>query len=254
MKNQIQINQAVILAGGKGERLRPLTENLPKPMAPVNGRPFLDYLLHSLVQVGIEKIIFLVGYKAEVLIDRYRRLKGLDVSFSIGKVEDQTGRRLLDAYDLLDDYFLLMYGDNYWIPELRQMKENYKNARSSLSTTVFSNSMGTGEYGFENNVIVRENKVLKYDKRREDRNANGVDIGYFLIKKIALDSTISTNISFEEDLLPKFIEKKDLSAYVTDNQYYYITNLESLEDFQSVCTKNNFNPLPENYFGEFTSR
>ena len=86
------------------------------------------------------------------------------------------------------------------------MKENYKNTRSSLSTTVFSNAMGTGEYGFENNVIVRENKVLKYDKRREDRNANGVDIGYFLIKKMALDSTISTNISFEEDLLPKFTQ------------------------------------------------
>ena len=43
------ITQAVILAGGRGERLRPLTDNIPKPMAPINGTPFLDYLIHSII-------------------------------------------------------------------------------------------------------------------------------------------------------------------------------------------------------------
>lgn len=57
------INQAVILAGGKGKRLLPLTKNLPKPMAPINNVPFLSYLIYSLKQQGIKKILILVGYK-----------------------------------------------------------------------------------------------------------------------------------------------------------------------------------------------
>ena len=54
------INQAVILAGGKGTRLLPLTKNLPKPMAPVNNIPFLSYLIFSLKKIGIKKILILV--------------------------------------------------------------------------------------------------------------------------------------------------------------------------------------------------
>ena len=58
-----KIEQAVILAGGKGKRLRPLTEKIPKPLVKINGIPFCDYLLNSLVKVGISKILFLIGYK-----------------------------------------------------------------------------------------------------------------------------------------------------------------------------------------------
>ncbi|MEE9118441.1 MAG: sugar phosphate nucleotidyltransferase, partial [Calditrichia bacterium] len=66
-----RIKQAVILAGGQGTRLRPLTNGLPKPLAPVNGIPFLDYLLSCLIDVGIVHVVLLVGYKAEKIMNRY---------------------------------------------------------------------------------------------------------------------------------------------------------------------------------------
>ena len=72
-----QLNQAVILAGGRGERLRPLTDTIPKPMAPIYGVPFMDYLIYSVVQVGISKILILLGYKADVIADRYRDIKNI---------------------------------------------------------------------------------------------------------------------------------------------------------------------------------
>jgi NDP-sugar pyrophosphorylase family protein len=243
------INQAVILAGGRGERLIPLTDSMPKPMAPINGVPFLDYLIYSIVQAGIKNILILLGYKADVIIDRYNSMRNISIEFSYGSVNDQTGKRVLNAYDQLDDYFLLLYGDNYWTIELGAMWSNYQRLGANVSTTVFSNKNGTGEYGFGNNVVVSDNNyVVQYDKKRETFNANGVDMGYFLVAKNTLNPGMPGNISFEIDILPELISKKQLGAYVTDTQYYYITNMQTLKDFENAAEENNFLPLPQNYF------
>ena len=247
----VLIEQAVILAGGRGERLRPLTDSVPKPMAPVHGRPFLDYLINSLVTVGVKKILILLGYKGDFIKRRYSNMNHIHIEFSEGTEEDQTGRRLLNAYSLLDDHFLLLYGDNYWPVELNSMMELIQKTSVKVSTTVFSNINGTGEYGFENNIAVgNDGYVIKYDKKRETRKANGIDIGYFIIAKNALEPNISGNVSFEVDILPQFIERKDLVAYVTDTQYYYITNMETLKSFETAAKQNNFVPLPQNYFNK----
>ena len=244
------IDQAVILAGGRGERLRPLTDSIPKPMAPINKRPFLDFLIHSIIQTGIENILILLGYKADVIANRYKSLQNITVEFSYGIEEDQTGRRVLNAYDQLDDHFLLMYGDNYWPVELNKMWSNFQQLNIGVTTTVFSNKKGTGEYSFDNNVVVGDDgMVVNYDKKRETDAANGVDIGYFLVAKEALDSEMPGNVSFEVDILPQFIARKQLGAYVTDTQYYYITSMQTLKDFEVAVKTNNFLPLPKKYFG-----
>ena len=98
-----QLNQAVILSGGRGERLRPLTDTIPKPMAPINGVPFMDYLIYSVVQVGISKILILLGYKADVIYQKYKNMnmKNISIEFSFGKEDDLTGRRILNAYRMI---------------------------------------------------------------------------------------------------------------------------------------------------------
>ena len=230
--------------------MRPLTDRIPKPMAPINGFPFLDYLVNSVIQAGIENILILLGYKADVIIDRYKNMKNITIEFSCGTEEDQTGRRVLNAYDQLDDHFLLMYGDNYWPIKLDAMWSNYQQSGVKVSTTVFSNKNGTGEYGCENNVVVGNDKiVVNYDKERKAYEANGVDIGYFLVTKDVLDPQMPGNVSFEVDILPQFIARKQLGAYVTNTQYYYITNMQTLKDFENVVLANNFLPLSQKYFG-----
>ena len=244
------ISQAVILAGGRGERLRPLTDSMPKPMAPINGIPFLDYLIYTVIQAGIEKILILLGYKGNVIVDRFHSMRKITIEFSYGTEEDQTGRRVLNAYPQLDDHFLLMYGDNYWTIEQENMWSNYQNLNAPVTTTVFSNRNGTGEYGFSNNVVVgADHIVVKYDKQRETDAANGVDIGYFLVAKEALDPQMQGNVSFEVDILPSLIAQKQLGAYVTDKQYYYITNMQTLKDIETAALKNNILPLPQKFFG-----
>jgi NDP-sugar pyrophosphorylase family protein len=229
------LNQAVILAGGKGTRLLPLTKNLPKPMAPVNKIPFLSYLIFSLKKIGIKKVLILVGYKSKKIINYYKNCKGIKISFCYSTVGSETGKRVLEAYKYLDNEFLLLYGDNFWLPNIKKMYDNFKFKKAKISTTVFNNKKGTGEYGKENNVLVqRDFFVKKYDKSRKDKNLNGVDIGFFLIKKKFLKkfNVKNKNYSFESDILLTAIQLKKLIAYRTSRQYFSITNLKMLNNFE----------------------
>jgi len=240
------IEQAVIFAGGKGERLRPITDHVPKPMAPVLGVPFLDYLLGLLESQGIKRVLLLVGYKYEVIRARYRDLKKKDfsVELSIGGEEDLTGRRVLNAFERLESRFLLLYGDNYWPLRLGPMCDEFRKADASLMTTVFGNRHGTAEYGFENNVeVAADGRVLRYDKSRTSAGLNGVDIGFFLVERSCLDPTIRKNVSFEETILPPLVAAKRVVAYRTDEQYHYITSAEDLRRFEGVVRETGIAPL-----------
>lgn len=240
-----KIDQAVIFAGGRGERLRPLTDHVPKPMAPVNGVPFLDYLIKTLEDIGIKKILFLLGWRAEMIVNRYGKYlpSRVRIEYSIGTTEDMTGRRLLNAYPYLDEYFFLLYGDNYWPIEKEEMVALFENKEALALTTVFSNKEGTAEYGRQNNIEVgQDGFVIEYDKKRVSKRLNGVDIGYFIIKKSLLDPYMSGNISFEETILASLVRKHQLLAHVTDQQYYYVTHMESLKNFEQVVEKEGFVP------------
>ena len=236
------IKQAVILAGGKGKRLMPLTKNLPKPMVLVNNIPFLSYLIFYLKQKGIKKILILVGYKYKKIIEYYKNTTDIEIQFSYSSVKSDTGKRVLDAYKLLDKEFLLLYGDNFWVPNIKKMHKKFRIKKAAISTTVFNNKFATAEYGKENNIYVKKNYfVEKYDKSRIDKKLNGVDIGFFLVKKNFLNffNKKYKNYSFEKDILIKCIELKKLIAYKTDQQYFSITNIEMLNKFNKYIIKKN---------------
>lgn len=238
----LAIEQGVILGGGRGERLRPLTDDVPKLLAPINGIPFLDYLIESLIAVGIKRILMLLGYKSEMIVKRYGKSLngGVEIEYSVGTVEDQTGRRLLNAYEMIDEFFLLLYGDNYWPIELKNMVKLYQSKNAKILTSVFSNKNGTSEYGSENNVEVNSDYFIKrYDKKRKSKNLNGIDIGYFIVDKSCLNPRIKDNVSFEEDILAGIVLDGWAIAYITDAQYYYITNMKSLKNFESFVIQQN---------------
>lgn len=234
------LKQAVILAGGKGTRLLPLTKNLPKPMVPINNIPFLSYLLHYLKQKGIKKILILVGYKYKSIVNYYSENSNISIKFCYSSVNSDTGKRVIDAYKFLDDEFMLLYGDNFWIPNINKMYKKFKMSKALVSTTVFNNKFGTAEYGKENNVYVKKNSfVEEYDKLRINKKLNGVDIGFFIVQKNLLKffKKNKKNYSFENDILSKVIKLKKLIAFRTDRQYFSITNLKMLKKFQLFCQK-----------------
>ena len=101
-----EINQAVILAGGMGKRLMPLTKNIPKPMVKINNKPFLKYLIEYLQKQNIKKIIILTGYKSKIIENYFKNKKNITIFKT--RIEDDTGSRILKAFEkkLLESHWI----------------------------------------------------------------------------------------------------------------------------------------------------
>ena len=140
----MRVSQAVILCGGRGERLRPLTDSLPKPMVDVNGRPFLQFLLEQLAENGIKRFVLLTGYLGEKIIEHFGdgSSRGWSISYSIGPAEWSTARRIHEAMTQIDEIFLLMYSDNFAHLRLNDLVQVNNQSDSAITLSVVKKSPG----------------------------------------------------------------------------------------------------------------
>lgn len=229
----MQITQAVILAGGQGTRLKPFTNKNPKPMVLVNGKPFLEYLIDLLKENGIKEVIILTGYFGEKIKKYFGNGSkfGIDIKYSYTPFldekgeENKSGLRLKNAESLLDDFFLLLYCDNYWPLQIKKLIDHFTNYPSDVLTTVYSNI----DHSTKNNIFVNNGYVTKYDKSRKDENLKGVDIGFFIVSKKVLKFLPKSNSQFETKVLPSLIQKRRLSGFLTDQKYYSISDTQRVK-------------------------
>ena len=108
------VRKAVLLAAGKGTRMRELTSELPKPMIPVRGKPILQHIVEGLAAAGIARVLIIVGYRAEVVQEFFGDGSkfGVSVEYTTQVVQDGTGRVVALAEEFAgDDPFVLSYGD-----------------------------------------------------------------------------------------------------------------------------------------------
>lgn len=120
------MTSAIILAGGLGTRLRSAVPDMPKPMAPISGRPFLEYQLDYWIKQGISHFVLSVCYRHEVIVDHFgNRYKGAEIDYVIEKNPLGTGGGLLLAAEKIgkDEPFLLLNGDTYFAVELKTLIE-----------------------------------------------------------------------------------------------------------------------------------
>jgi histidinol-phosphate phosphatase family protein len=231
--NHTGLRQAVILAGGQGTRLRPLTFKTPKPMIRIHDKPFLEYIINLLKQNGIKKVVILTGYLHEQIEEYFKNGSkfGISISYSYSPVADDTGTRIRKAKKLVDDEFLLLYSDNYWPLKLKQLYTFYKEQKVLGVGTIYAN---LDKYS-ENNIHVSEDGLVTiYDKKKLHKDLNGVDTGFFIFNKRVLNLIPNNNCSFETTVLPKLINKKQLAGFLTHHKYYGLSNLSRIpviEDF-----------------------
>ena len=142
MNTQTVLKQAVILAGGIGSRLRPITNTIPKPMIEFHGKPFLHYLLIMLKKQGIEEVLLLLGYLPDVIKSYFSdgAEYGLKITYTVTPVENDTGERIRLAKNLIDEHFLLLYCDNYWPMDLQAMWKQYQEKKAIIQITIYENS------------------------------------------------------------------------------------------------------------------
>ena len=213
--------QGVILCGGLGNRLRPFTDRIPKPMIPCNGKPFLWHLLRQLHAQGISRFVLLTGYLAEMIEEYFGDGSrwGWQIDYSEGPVGWDTGRRVWEACSFLDNRFLLCYSDNYVPFSLEKVMRQHEQHCLSLTFMISRKTPG--------NIAVDENGIVQqYDKNRSIEKCKFVEIGYMVVER---DRTFAfydqPECSFS-DVLQKMAENREISAWIQGDAYLSISDPE----------------------------
>ena len=220
--------QAVILAGGRGERLRPLSDTVPKHMTPVAGRPFLRHLVEQLRDAGFERFLVLLGYMPEPAIDYFgdgSRL-GVRVDYCATPPEWRTARRLKQAMGRMDPVIGLFYCDNYAPLDFDAVWRAWAKQGAPARVAVYSNEDG---YSTNNVRVERDARVSAYEKSRGAEGLNGVEIGYYLLRRDLIEAMPALDAPFETLLLPELAQSGRLSAHWTHHRYYGVGSIERLE-------------------------
>ncbi|MCX5712320.1 MAG: HAD-IIIA family hydrolase [Candidatus Omnitrophica bacterium] len=217
------LRQAAILCGGRGERLRPLTDTIPKPMLPVNGKPFLEYLLEQLKDNGIKEVVLLTGYLGGQIREYFGNGErvGLTIKYSHGPIEWETGRRLAQAKSMLDERFLLLYSDNFVPFDLKKSLRFNKEQDKLLTFIVHPKDKGNIRLGGDGQVIA-------YDKSRSSKGLDFVELGYMVVSKKVFDYYTCENPSFS-DIISILVLKGQVSGEPVLSDYYSISDLERLK-------------------------
>lgn len=228
--------QAVILAGGRGTRMRPITDTLPKPMVPVLGRPFLEYQVEQLRDQGFERILLLLGYLPHVVQDHFGDGSrwGVEISYSVTGPDDLTGSRVANARRLIDPCFLLLYCDNYWPMQMDRLWRRFQEAGKPGLITVYGNKDGYSRDG----VLVDENQNVRvFDRLRATPGLRGVEISYAIVTDLALDLLPDEDMLFEEAIYAPLAREGRLAAYVSDHRYYGVGSIQRLPSTEAFMRR-----------------
>lgn len=226
--------QAVILAGGRGTRLQPITLTRPKPMVEFHGRPFLEYIVEMLRDQGFDRVLMLLGYLPEVITDHFgdgSRL-GVKIEYDITDADDLTAYRVSHAADRIDDTFLLLYCDNYWPMRFDDMWARYLASGADGQVTIYSNA---DKFSKDSVIVGADGFVEVFDRSRQTPGLKGIEISYAILeKKVVMPLLPAHQELFEQAVYPPLAERHRLHAYWSEHRYYSVGNLERLpitEDF-----------------------
>jgi len=215
--------QAAILCGGRGNRLRPITDRLPKPMVPVNGVPFLEYLLVQLRDNGIREVILMTGYLGEQIQEYFGDGTSLQLRlrYSLGPVEWDTGRRLYEIKPWLNDCFMLLYADNFVQVNLKKLAKFHEEQGKLLTFTVQPKSSG-------NIRLAEDGAVEVYDKTRSSENLEFVELGYMIASKKIFDYYGGIDVSFSE-IITKLVSARLVVGMVIGDAYHSVSDPDRLK-------------------------
>jgi mannose-1-phosphate guanylyltransferase len=229
--------QAVILAGGKGTRLFPLTRTVPKPMVQVSGKPFLAHIVALLQSAGIRDLVLLTGTLAEQIEEYFGDggAFGVTIRYSRESSPLGTGGAVRMASSLLADSFFLLNGDTFLPTDWVGMDAELQRTGAIGLLSTFRD---TARLDVPPIVAVdQEHLIVAYDKEETPQGGNAVDAGVSLFRSEILEFLPSTDpFSLEAELYPRLIETRQLRAWWTENRFYDIGTPDRLDTFRSVLS------------------
>ena len=217
--------KAVILAGGLGTRLLPLTKKTPKPMLLLGKKPILEHLIDWNKKNGVKSIVLCVSHLRKTIEDYFEDGKrfGVNIEYAISNKPLATAGQLKTAEEFIDDTFVCMYGDSIFNFSLRNMIKQHKTKKAFVT-------MGLNEYktNLEYGVIdtSKTGKVLSWEEKPEIK-AN-VNMGCYVMEPNVF-SLIPKNKPYGmDDVIKRAMSKKKLvTGFITKNGFTDIGNKES---------------------------
>lgn len=223
--------QAIILCGGLGTRLKSVIKYIPKPMAPINDKPFLEFIFEYLKKQSVKEIILAVSYKYEVIQEYFKdEFLGIKIKYSIEKEPLGTGGAIKEALKFIKNESYVLNGDTFFDIDLGRLKLDESKICLALKQMNDFDRYGTVNVNEQGFVISFEEKIFKI----QGLINGGV---YLLDKDIFKDFALQEKFSFEEFLQENY-EKLKARAEIFDD---YFTDIGVPEDYYDFII-NNQNP------------
>lgn len=235
MNRKQEMPPAMILCGGRGTRLRDVTELLPKPMVPIGNHPVLWHIMRSYSAFGVKRFILCLGYKKETFIDYFLNFSARENDMTIklgnppemifhGKREEEdwevtladtglesfTGTRIRIAAKYLkpeDQRFFLTYGDGVADLNMKELLENHIQAKRDLTISAVHPEGRFGEVRF------RKDGSIRFDEKPY-RSGGFINGGFMVVEKSVIENYIpQENVFFEAEPFSKITEASQMNAY-----------------------------------------
>jgi mannose-1-phosphate guanylyltransferase len=233
------IEQAIILAGGLGTRLRPLTEETPKPLLPIKGIPMIEHLILQMKKYGVQNVVLSIGYKAKQIQDYFGAGSklGVNVSYSIEDSPLGTGGAIKKAAQGLKKPFFLAWGDNLMDIDFNTMYKDYLREAPQV-TMALTPREDVENFGV---ATLNEDKIIGFVEKpkRENAPTNLINAGAFIIDPECLQILPEGKSSMEYDCFEKLAPLGEISAHVHKGQWFPTDTLEKYNH-----ANDNFRPLP----------
>lgn len=194
----------LILCGGQGSRLKKIVYDRPKPMAEINGNPFLDILINQVASYGFNRFILCTGYKAEFIEDYYHTSeKQIEIVFSKEKTPLGTGGAIKNAESVIKTSpFLVLNGDSFCPVDLKLFVDFHKNKHAHLSVVV-TRADNNVEFG---SLLLDESKRIIRFEEKATNELSYINAGIYLFEKEVLSNIPeNTKFSLENELFARLI-------------------------------------------------
>jgi N-acetyl-alpha-D-muramate 1-phosphate uridylyltransferase len=223
----------VILAGGLGTRLRPLTSEVPKALIPIGGKPFLHHQIELLTRQGIRDIVLCVGHLAERVQDYFGDGRWLGVRIRYSEEKGSllgTAGAVKKAEPLLGDDFFLMYGDSYLMIDYQEIMRYFRRFHK-LGLMVVWKNLDRVE---RSNVSVEEDLVTAYNKDQKSPDMAYINYGLSVLRKEALLLIPPGRPFSQEEFYQILIDQRELLAFEVEQRFYEIGSPRGLEEFEML--------------------
>lgn len=211
--------QAILLAGGLGTRLQSVVSDRPKPMALVENRPFMEYVVHELCRSGITDIIFAVGYKGSMVEEYFLDGSAFGVKVSYAYEETQLGTagaiKNAGRFVTEEEFFVLNADTFYQIDYSRLV--TLKQEKNLSMALVLREVPDVSRYG---QAVLQGYRLTGFNEKTQESRTGTINGGIYLMSRELLLDIPEGKVSLEQDMIPKWLrENRLLGGFVNDGYF-----------------------------------